>query len=325
MYASIAIALAAGLAVVFVGLACCYERVVPPLRRRLGRRALCAANQAVFEPDERRSRCTIHSFRAWLLLSAITFGVFGVADGAIIRNQPAAIAEVAGYGALALATTSVVFLGVFSYFWLFPGLRAYVTLNRCGFRSLWVLPESGLPRVLSEDLLEEAAHSKRMTVVDVLGFELFVQGAGGKTGLLRTLIDRRRDIPISVLLLNPLSQELDPDRRMITVYQSIVSELGLDPATYTKRLRATLSTIAQLNEERPESGQIDVRFYGEKPTMRAVIFDDAMMVCPWGPHIFNADMPCLEIRRRSDAPSFYETFRRDAARLWKNAVSQVMS
>jgi len=80
-----------------------------------------------------------------------------------------------------------------------------------------------------------------------------------------------------------------------------------------------------MNQNRAADTQINVRFYNEKPTMRAVIFDESMVVFPWRPLVHTVDMPCLEVARQSAVPSFYETFRRDFARLWKSGVVQVFN
>ena len=55
--------------------------------------------------------------------------------------------------------------------------------------------------------------------------------------------------------------------------------------------------------------------------MRAVFFDESVVVFP--PQDSHHDDPCLEIGRRSDVQTFYETFRRDFSRLWQGGVAQV--
>ncbi len=108
---------------------------------------------------------------------------------------------------------------------------------------------------------------------------------------------------------------------MLTVYQTVLAEMGLPPPTYMLRLRKVMAEIDAMNRQRSPDAQIMVRFYNERPTMRAVFFDDSLMVFP--PQEQKHDLPCLEIARDSDLPSFYETFRRDFARMWQGAVAQV--
>ena len=115
------------------------------------------------------------------------------------------------------------------------------------------------------------------------------------------------------------------ERKLATVYQGVLRDLELEPPAYIRRLKQTLAAIETLNRDRGKDAQIDVRFYDEKPTMRAVIFDEVMLVSPWGARVDVAEVPYLEVARKSDTPTFYETFRRSFARLWGSAIKQVLA
>lgn len=281
------------------------------------------ANRAIFHYSEDATRHALLSVRLWFVVSACVFAILGIQDGTVIRNHPGAVATVAGYGALSLTMGSLILLVFATYSWVLPGFRGYATLSRCGFRGLWVLDSRQRVLDLSADLTEQARSTSKIGIIDVNGYELLVRGPGTRNGVLHDVLDSYPHVPVYMLLLNPQTVEMDPDRRMLTVYQSVLSEMSLPAPMYMVRLRKTIATIEALNQSRDPSAQITVRFYSERPTMRAVFFDDSAVVFP--PHDSNHDIPCLEIARRSDVPTFYETFRRDFARLWQGGVAQVFA
>lgn len=279
------------------------------------------ANRACFHSSEVKIRHALLSVRLWFVVSACVFAILGVQDGTVIRNHPGAVATVAGYGALSLTMGSLIVLAFATFSWVLPGFRGYATLCRCGFRGLWVLDSRRRVLDFSSDLVEQAKTTEKIGIVDVNGYELLVRGPGARNGVLQEVLERSPDVPVYLLLLNPQTSERDPDRRMLTVYQSVLSEMKLPAPMYMVRLRKALATIEAMNAQREPDAQITVRFYNERPTMRAVFFDDSVVVFP--PQDQHLDVPCLEIARRSDVSTFYETFRRDFARLWQGAVGQV--
>ncbi len=298
-----------------------FETLIERFRTRVRRFTQCAANRAIFHSSEDKNRHALYSVRLWFVVSACVFAYLGMQDGAMIRNQPAAVAAVAGYGALSLTMGSLIMFVFAMYSWILPGFRGYATLSRCGFRGLWVLDSRRQVLDLSADLSEHTKDTTRIGIVDVNGYDLFVHGPGSTSGILHDVLQKSPDVPVYLLLLNPQTTEMDPDRRMMTVYQSVLSELSLQAPLYMVRLRKTLATIEAINRRRDASARITVRFYNQRPTMRAVFFDASVVVFP--PQGSDHDVPCLEIGRRSEVPTFYETFRRDFARLWQGAVAQV--
>ena len=199
------------------------------------------------------------------------------------------------------------------------------SLSRCGFRGLWVLRPSQSPEKLIEAFSEKCKKSEKIQILDVTGYDSIASDSGPGQGILRALLQNARDVPVSILLLSPQSHEVDPDHQQVTVFQTVLAELELQAATYMQRIRKTLQVLDELNAERPPEAQIEVRFYREKPTARAVIVDEAALLFPWDPQASKSQLPCLELSRKSDAPSFYESFRRSFARVWRGAVSEVFT
>lgn len=299
-----------------------FEALIERFRARVVRFALGMANRATFCASQHDGRNAILSMRLWFVVSAAVFTYLGLQDGAMIRNQPYAVVVVAGYGALSLAMGSLVLFAFALYNWILPGMRGYATLSRCGFRGLRVLDSRRQLLALSGDLSERAQETSKIGVVDVNGYELFVNGPGASSGVLNDVLRQAPELPVFVLLLNPQSSERDPDRRAMTVYESVLAETGLKAPLYMVRLRKTLEAIDEMNNERDPTAQITVRFYNQRPTMRAVFFDDSVVVFPPQADHRTHEDPCLEIGRRSDVPTFYETFRRDFSRMWQSGVGQ---
>ncbi|MBN1441312.1 MAG: hypothetical protein JXA90_01325 [Planctomycetes bacterium] len=325
MYAAIALMLVVGFALATVAVPLRYRTLFEPISSRLRSTALCIANQAVFQPEHLTGEQSDRLIRLWLLISAGVFAVLGIVDGTMIRNNPDAIVAVPIYGVVALAGSTLIIVSVAAFLRLIPGMREYATLSRCGFRGLWVLRPSEAPDKLIASFAEKCRKSAVIQILDVTGFDSIANDAGPGHGLLKTILERAPGVPVSVLLLSPQCQEVDPDRQQVTVFQTVLAELELQAATYMQRIRKTLQALDILNEQRSPEAQIEVRFYREKPAFRAVIVDEAALVFPWDPQASKSCLPCLEVSKKSDAPSFYEAYRRSFARIWRNAVSEVFT
>ena len=202
-----------------------FETLIERFRTRVRRFTQCAANRAIFHSSEDKNRHALYSVRLWFVVSACVFAYLGMQDGAMIRNQPAAVVAVAGYGALSLTMGSLIMFVFAMYSWILPGFRGYATLSRCGFRGLWVLDSRRQVLDLSADLIEHTKETTRIGIVDVNGYDLFVHGPGSTSGILHDVLQKSPDVPVYLLLLNPQTTEMDPDRRMMTVYQSVLSDL----------------------------------------------------------------------------------------------------
>ncbi len=321
MYAALALILVVAFALATIAMPLRFEALYARLCSRLRSKALCAANQAIFHPGGMTEKQSFRLVRIWLLVSAGVFSLLGVLDGTVIRNNPVAIATVAIYGLLALALSCLLLLSVSAFVRLIPGLREYTTLGRCGFRGLWILEPERFPKKFLTRLVEQAGTTEKIEIVDVTGYELFVRGPSPTESLLQTIVSSAPDTPMSLLLLNPFSQEVDPDRQQATIFQTVLAEMGMQSKGFMTKMRKTLQIVEILNSERHPTAQIEVLFYSEKPTMSAVLFDESALVFPWGPQGPKTDLPCLEIARQSDAISFYETYRRTVARLRQSSVA----
>ena len=56
--------------------------------------------------------------------------------------------------------------------------------------------------------------------------------------------------------------------------------------------------------------------------MRAVIFDDSLLVSPWAARESSKTSPLLEVARQASGNSFYSTFRFHFNRLWVQSVDK---
>jgi hypothetical protein len=78
----------------------------------------------------------------------------------------------------------------------------------------------------------------------------------------------------------------------------------------------TADAIEALNEGRDDATRIRVRQYGEKPTFRGLLLDDACIMIPWHPREERTEIACLEVARTAGCASLFESFRRHFIRLW---------
>jgi len=323
MYAVIALLLVTLFALATVLVPIRFESVYARLRGRIRDKVLDRANKAVFASGEAVEGKIYHGLRLWFFISAGVFAVLGVCDGGLIRNHPDAIATVVWYALLAFLISGALLLSILAVVQFMPTVRGYATLTRCGFRGLWILSNRDLPKDLSNNLRQQALTSSKVAIVDVTGYELFVKGTSPMDAVIQDVVCQTADVPVLLLLLHPDAQQSDPDRQKVSVFQNVLAEMGMTSSTYRKKIHETVETIEELNAERSPEAQIQVRFYKEKPMMRAVIFDDSMVVFP--PHAHKSDVPCLEVMRNAETTSFYEVFRRDFVRLWRGGVVEVAS
>jgi hypothetical protein len=271
------------------------------------------------EPRELRYRALL---QRWGIASAVLYVAIGLVHGTIFLNHPSSVVA-----AIIDACLSIVFaaalLALFDavYFFL-PRLRAFNLLSRCGLRAIWLAQPQKQNRRLQESLLRRACKSEMLGVVDITGFELLGKGPGPAGGLLYDAISRARHLPVYLVLCNPESEETDPERKVSTVLQNLLGEMNLSPTAYARRLKATVDAVQALNQERPEGSRIIIRFYREKPTFRALVFDDAAIALSWNAREDAPTQSFLEVLRDSEHGSFYETFRRHFARLWGTPVDE---
>lgn len=197
--------------------------------------------------------------------------------------------------------------------------QAFAGLSGHGFKALWVTEAEHPAHALRDTLAARAKASQGVAILDVTGFELLGKGPGPMGGLLYDLLSTMTGVRVQVLLLEPETRALDPDHKQATVYQMLLKDSEMTPATYQRKVRATLDAVDALNERRPPETKIAVRYYAQKPSFREVVFHDSVLVSPWVPREDVSQVPFLEIEANETGTSLYEGFRREFSRLWRAA------
>ena len=299
------------------------KRLEKKILKRLERTLLATARHGEFNTDGRRTRLFRIGFRVWLATGVASFALLGILDGHLAENRPGSLGVVIAYAGVALGGSALVLMTLVAITWLIPGARSCAALCRAGIRSIHVAVPRQTNDRLRRDIAERIRTSGHFWVLDITGLDILGKGAGLDGGLLFNAIASAPSVPVSVLLHKPYSEEPDPDRRHATVFQTLLAEMQITAPEYIKRIRMTLRAVEELNRERPPEAQIRVRYYGEKPSGRSLIFEDCMYVVPIHPRGDLQSLTCVELARASEVPSFYETFRRLFARLWVHSQSEV--
>ena len=277
---------------------------------------LAHVHHAAFGSGEGKSSERLRKAQIWGGVALAAFVVLLLRSEAPFRNHPAGVAFLLlnVVGALCVTITLAAAFEMARAF--LPGLRALGLLNRFGFRALWVL-EPGKPSLeLRSGLSSRLRASARIAIVDVTGHELLGKGAGPSGGLLYDTLASMTSVPVQLLLLQPETASLDPEQRRATVFQSVLADMDVSPQSFIRRVRSTLDAVQTLNESRPEEARIDVRFYTEKPSLRAIVFDESILISPWVARETNTPSPFLEVGREAAEPTLYAAFRFHCARLW---------
>lgn len=248
------------------------------------------------------------------------FAMLLLGADAPFRNHPAAVAVLLLnlLGALGVAIVLVTLFEMARAF--LPGIRALGLLSRFGFRALWVLEPGKSAALLRSGLGSRIRASSRVAIVDVTGHELLGKGAGPSGGLLYDTLASMTSVPVQLLLLQPETASPDPEQRRATVFQSVLAEMDISPQNFVRRVRSTLDVVQTLNENRSDDARIEVRFYSERPSFRAIVFDESILVSPWVPRETNTPSPFLEIGREAAEPTLYGAFRFHCVRVWTSAA-----
>ncbi len=325
MYAIIALILVGAFVLTTVGLPLRLDRVYERVRPGMGRAARWLSGQAVLPSFDESERETMTLARAWLLLSALGFTVLGIADGTLVRDHPEALRSIAGCGVVACGLSGLLISYVFACKRLVNRAGLETTFRRCGIRGLWILGSRRRQRRLVSYLHEQASRCSRIRILDVIGHDIVVKPDNTIQRALRDVLQEHTDVPVELLLLDPMARQKDPDRRPATVFQTTRAELQTQSSVYVRQLRETLAALETLNEQRPPESPIIVRYYDQKPTLRAIIFDESILILPFGPGTRSKQLSCLAVQRDSDATSLHETFRHEFARLWQGSLATVFT
>lgn len=269
---------------------------------------------------DRHSAVTLRWVGAWGISCVLGLAVCVALNGSMFENQSSSLVAATASGFLATIFSSLLILGLVASRYFVPWARDRNNLTRCGFRSLWV-PELGAKnRKLQEELRRRALASKMVGCLDVTGYKYLGRGPGPSGGLLYDVLDTARHVPVLVLLFKPDRHEVDPERKLTSVFNNLLTEMELSESEFTRRIQSTLNAIEDLNRSRPEQAKIEVRYYTDKPTTGGILFDETAIMVPWHPREESSRLPMLEVESESEDPSFYQSFRRHFALLWNSPL-----
>ncbi len=321
MYAIIALVLVIAFMFATMGLPLRLEPLFNRVRPRLGRASqfMSMSHQAVLPSTEEAHQENMSLTKTWLLLSAVAFTLFGVADGALIQNDPQALRAVVIYSFVACGLSALVVSCIVAYKRLVSRAGIESTFRRCGFRGLCVFDSDRQPDGLVDHVETQGERTDKIRILDIFGDDLCAEVANPLYESVRRVLEARIDAPVELLLLDPCVQQRRTDGHPLTPQSTAATNSAL------RRIQRSLKHVERLNEERQLNAQIRVKFYAEKPTFRAVIFDDSAVVLPWRSNAKTEDLSCLEIERQSESPGLYATFRREFGRLWQSSVAQVFT
>jgi len=288
------------------------ERCVRFLTRvTLGERA-----SAIFWPRLPRKGVSLFWFQVWTGLSCFLLLLLALGEVSILKNKPNSMAIALVDVVAATGLGAVVVLLAIACLSSIRWARGYETLASHGVRALWRTSLARPDRSLCETFATRARSSKRVSILDVTGFDFIGKGPGASGALLYDALSIVPSVPVQVLLLEPESRFPDPDQKKATVFQTVLAETETSPPTYQRLIRATLDAIEALNEKRAPEARIRVAFYGEKPSFRMVLFDDSVLAAPCHPKQSDETISFLDVSRDECGTTIHEGFRRHFARLW---------
>ena len=292
--------------------------VLERLRRKLSARATHAA----FGSDDGKAWERLLKTRIWGITAVAFLFLLLVQQGSPFKNDPQTLASAClnAIGALVIAGFLTVMYEMVTRF--LPALRADGLLSRFGYKGVWLMDPTSPARELRDGLATRFHGSTRVVIVDVTGHELIGKGPGPAGGLLYDTLHTLTAIPVQVLLLQPESVSPDVEQRRATVFQSVLAEMEVTPQNYVRRIRATLDAIQTLNEQRPTECKIEARFYTEKPSFRALLFDESILVSPWVPRESNAISCFLDVAKTAAETTLYSALRYQCARVWAMSANQ---
>lgn len=257
-----------------------------------------------------------HLFQAWGVLATLLFVGISFWAGAWSDNEIEALSRVGQCALIAGALGGFLVFTSVAYWSMVPRALGGTHLERSGLKELWSVDLAAPQKKLLQAIQEHVGRSKKVLCLDVTGRKLIGRGPGATGGLLFDALRSRPDLPVCVLLFKPDSQAKDPERKVSSVFSTLLCEMEISREMYIQQLRETLEFIAALNQERTPEGQIQVRYYSEKPSFQVVLFDDSALTFPWQPREEKDLVPILELDQTPEGSAFYESYRRHFARLW---------
>lgn len=262
--------------------------------------------------------------RVWGVFALLAFVVLAVFRTESLGNDTGSLLWVSVATIVASLTSCAFVLVTIALCAFIPRALGYQSLARGGVRSLWHVNLIRSNRHFQEELIAHINRSSSLGIVDVTGYKIFGKGAGPEGGLLYDALVEASKIPVFIMLLKPGSHSRDPEGHA-SVFQSVLASMNMSKDAYLLRLKSTIDAVNQINKDRSAEVQIQVRYYTEKPTLQALVFDNSAMAYPWQPHEdHEVSVPFLEVgkvRREMAGFSLFESFRLHFLRLWSSPVS----
>ena len=135
---------------------------------------------------------------------------------------------------------------------------------------------------------------------------------------LRSLYSPKASRILRVLLFNPCSREIDPDRKSTTVIQSLLGSMEMSRENFESRLRGTLDRIEICNRDREVP--IEVRLYSEKPSFRVVAAGNTLFLGAINPRDASGEIPLYETVENHDGASLHGAAHSHFQRVWADST-----
>jgi hypothetical protein len=274
---------------------------------------------ALFYSDDGKEAEPLGWMRFWGFGAGLLFVGGLTLHGSAFTDNPLSIALVFLIAAGAMLLSSFAVLVLFSLRTYRRRTRNSFALREAGHQGVWTIDPDKPPTAFRDAVAYHARRSTFMGILDVTAHSVLVESSGPFGGLLHDLLKTYSDLPVSLLLLGSDTKSVDPGCRRLTVYQSVLGDMGLSDQKFQRRRQSALEAVDDLNEKRRPEAMINIRFYGERPTFTAVIFDDAVFVRPWSPREQGAAYSLF--RGDGHNPSLFSIFKNHFMRLWATSVS----
>ncbi len=299
----------------------CRPRLTGRVLTWLERTLLTNSAEVLFFRKGEEERFPFLWVRIWGAGAACIFCCFHFLFGGDLRNAVGGLAVTGISAMLAAITSALIVIACFGYWSYLGRAREYAALRRCGVQGLWIADAQTPAPKLREIATERIQQTTSVRILDVTGRALIGKGPGPDGALLYDALAAIPKVPVSLLLLHPEAGDRDPAYRELTVVQSTLSDMNITPQKFRRYLQATLDAVEDLNEHREDRAKIEIRFYGERPAFKAMIFDDSAFVCPWNPKEKKELFTLFRHGSEPAQPSFVDSFRNMFMRLWVMSLS----
>ncbi len=260
--------------------------------------------------------------RAWGIVAIAFFAAVSYWLGAWEGNHPNTLSKIGQSAAVGYTLSSLLVMTLLSYNSLLPRLFGMHQLERCGIKQLWAVDLLTPQQKLRSSLRREAQATKKIFCLDITGKKILGKGPSEQGGLLFDIVKANPTTPVCLLLFKPDATNKDPERKISSVFSTLLSEMEISRENYLQQVRETLEAVAFINQNRSKENEIVVRYYHEKPTFQVILFDDKAFAFPWQPREEKDLIPLLELEQSPEGSAFYESYRRHFARIWGSPIQE---